>query len=80
MISSVSSLILRYPWFEELGLKWYALPAVSCLCLDVGGVEMPACPFNGWYEKHGGRGDEYFFVAILSPRIDKRAVSQNLDL
>ena len=38
----------RYPWFEELGLRWYALPAVSCLMLDVGGVEFPACPFNGW--------------------------------
>ncbi|XP_074635667.1 nitric oxide synthase 3-like isoform X3 [Acropora palmata] len=39
----------KYPWFEEFGLRWYALPAVSCLMLDVGGVEFPACPFNGWY-------------------------------
>ncbi|XP_032236183.1 nitric oxide synthase, brain isoform X2 [Nematostella vectensis] len=39
----------KYDWFEELGLRWYALPAVSCLCLDVGGIEFPGCPFNGWY-------------------------------
>ncbi|EDV29685.1 uncharacterized protein TRIADDRAFT_19964 [Trichoplax adhaerens] len=39
----------EYDWFEELKLRWYALPAVSCLLLDIGGVEFPACPFNGWY-------------------------------
>jgi nitric oxide synthase oxygenase domain/subunit len=41
--------ISSYPWFEELGLKWYALPAVSSLVLDCGGLEYTACPFNGWY-------------------------------
>jgi len=38
-----------YPWFAALGLRWYALPAVSELCLDVGGVRYSAAPFNGWY-------------------------------
>lgn len=39
----------RYPWFADLGLKWYALPAVSGMLFDCGGLEFPACPFNGWY-------------------------------
>lgn len=39
----------RYPWFEELGLKWFCLPAVSHMCFEVGGLEFPASPFNGWY-------------------------------
>lgn len=39
----------RYEWFQELGLKWYALPAVSNMLLEVGGLEFPGCPFNGWY-------------------------------
>ncbi|XP_031553421.1 nitric oxide synthase, brain-like isoform X2 [Actinia tenebrosa] len=39
----------KYPWFEEMGLKWYVLPAISSISLDVGGLEFPACPFNGWY-------------------------------
>ena len=39
----------RYDWFKDLGLKWYALPAVSCLLLDVGGIEFPGAPFSGWY-------------------------------
>lgn len=39
----------RYEWFRELELKWYALPAVSNMLLEVGGLEFPGCPFNGWY-------------------------------
>jgi nitric oxide synthase oxygenase domain/subunit len=39
----------RYPWFEELGLKWYAVPAVANMLLDMGGLQFTACPFNGWY-------------------------------
>ncbi len=39
----------RYDWFEALGLRWYALPAVSNVGLDVGGIEFPAIPFSGWY-------------------------------
>ncbi|XP_007935745.1 nitric oxide synthase, inducible [Orycteropus afer afer] len=39
----------KYEWFRELGLKWYALPAVANMLLEVGGLEFPGCPFNGWY-------------------------------
>uniref|UniRef100_A0A8B9EZF1 Nitric oxide synthase 3 n=1 Tax=Amazona collaria TaxID=241587 RepID=A0A8B9EZF1_9PSIT len=39
----------RLAWFEELGLRWYALPAVSNMLLEIGGLEFPAAPFNGWY-------------------------------
>ncbi|ESO82408.1 hypothetical protein LOTGIDRAFT_197993 [Lottia gigantea] len=39
----------KYPWFEELGLKWFSLPAVSSMMFDCGGLEFTACPFNGWY-------------------------------
>ncbi|XP_075070343.1 nitric oxide synthase 3 isoform X2 [Mixophyes fleayi] len=39
----------NYEWFAGLGLKWYALPAVSSLLLEIGGVQFPAVPFNGWY-------------------------------
>lgn len=39
----------RYEWFRELQLKWYALPAVANMLLEVGGLEFPGCPFNGWY-------------------------------
>eukprot|EP00794_Sanderia_malayensis_P014342 gene14341-15838_t len=39
----------KYDWFAEMGLKWYCLPAVANLLLDVGGVDFPCVPFNGWY-------------------------------
>jgi nitric-oxide synthase len=51
-----SELILEIPlthptldWFEDLGLKWYGLPAVSSMMFDVGGLQFTAAPFNGWY-------------------------------
>uniref|UniRef100_A0A8B9GBV5 Nitric oxide synthase n=1 Tax=Amazona collaria TaxID=241587 RepID=A0A8B9GBV5_9PSIT len=39
----------KYEWFKELDLKWYALPAVANMLLEVGGLEFTGCPFNGWY-------------------------------
>lgn len=39
----------KYESVGEMGLEWYAVPAVSGMMLDLGGVEFTACPFNGWY-------------------------------
>jgi len=39
----------RYDWFEGFDLRWYALPAVANMMLEIGGLQFPACPFNGWY-------------------------------
>lgn len=36
------------PWFAELGLRWYAVPAISNLCLEIDGICYGAAPFNGW--------------------------------
>ncbi|AJD90537.1 nitric oxide synthase oxygenase [Jeotgalibacillus malaysiensis] len=35
--------------FNELDLRWYAVPIISEMKLEIGGVEYPASPFNGWY-------------------------------
>ncbi|QMU80193.1 nitric oxide synthase oxygenase [Streptacidiphilus sp. PB12-B1b] len=35
--------------FADLGLRWYAVPAVSDMTLEIGGISYPAAPFNGWY-------------------------------
>lgn len=47
----------RYEWFEKLGLKWYALPAVSSMVFDIGGIQYTCAPFNGFYmgTEIGGR-------------------------
>jgi nitric-oxide synthase, bacterial len=39
----------EYRWFANLGLRWYAVPVISDMYLDIGGVRYPAAPFNGWY-------------------------------
>jgi nitric-oxide synthase len=49
---SVLEVELTHPdhaWFAELGLRWHALPVISNMRLDIGGVSYPAAPFNGWY-------------------------------
>ena len=38
----------RYPWFEKLGLEWYALPVMSNMMLDAGGLEFTGTAFSGW--------------------------------
>ncbi|XP_015598208.1 nitric oxide synthase, salivary gland [Cephus cinctus] len=38
-----------YDWFEKMNLKWFAVPAVSGMVFDCGGLEFTAAPFNGWY-------------------------------
>jgi nitric-oxide synthase len=39
----------EFDWFTDLGLRWYAVPVISDMYLEVGGVRYPAAPFNGWY-------------------------------
>lgn len=38
-----------FPAIETMGIKWYALPLISNMALEVGGIVYPAAPFNGWY-------------------------------
>ena len=36
--------------FSSLNLRWYAMPAISNMGVDIGGVYYQTCPFNGWYQ------------------------------
>ena len=45
----LSGAFCSFPWFKELGLKWYAMPAVANMNMEVGGLEYTGAPFNGWY-------------------------------
>jgi len=38
-----------YDWFADLGLKWYANPALSDMALELGGITYTCAPFTGWY-------------------------------
>ncbi|ARS90434.1 nitric oxide synthase oxygenase [Natrarchaeobaculum aegyptiacum] len=39
----------EYDWFADLDLRWYDVPVVSNMRLEVGGIQYTAAPFNGWY-------------------------------
>jgi len=39
----------EYPWFADLGLRWYAVPTIANMRLRIGGLDYPLAPFNGWY-------------------------------
>jgi nitric-oxide synthase, bacterial len=64
----------RYDWFEELGLKWFALPAVTNMMLDMGGIQYPT-PFNGFYmgAEIGARNfsdrDRYNMLPIIAKKM-----------
>ncbi|MFI6445759.1 nitric oxide synthase oxygenase [Kitasatospora sp. NPDC050543] len=62
-------------WFAELGLRWYAVPAISDMTLEIGGVRYPTAPFNGWYmgTEIGARNladaDRYNLLAEVAGRL-----------
>jgi nitric-oxide synthase, bacterial len=40
----------EFDWFAELGLRWHAVPVISDMYLEAGGIRYPCAPFNGWYQ------------------------------
>jgi len=70
---------LRHPslaWFADLGLKWHALPAVSNMALETGGVNYPAAPFSGYYmeteiaARNFGDTSRYNLLPVVADRMD----------
>jgi nitric-oxide synthase len=39
----------EYEWFSDLKLFWYAVPIISEMMMEIGGITYTAAPFNGWY-------------------------------
>lgn len=39
----------EHPWLASLGLRWYALPMITSMRMEVGGLWYSAAPFGGWY-------------------------------
>ncbi|MFI6510283.1 nitric oxide synthase oxygenase [Streptosporangium sp. NPDC050855] len=75
---AVLEVALSHPvhaWFEELGLRWHAVPVISNMCLEIGGVCYRAAPFNGWYmgTEIGARNladtDRYDLTPLIARRL-----------
>jgi nitric-oxide synthase len=39
----------EYPGFDDLHARWYGVPFISDMRLEIGGIHYTAAPFNGWY-------------------------------
>ncbi len=39
----------EFTWFNDLQIKWYAVPIISDMTLEIGGITYSGSPFNGWY-------------------------------
>ncbi len=66
-----------FAWFADLGLKWHALPAVSNMALETGGVNYPAAPFSGYYmeteiaARNFGDTSRYNLLPVVADRMDR---------
>ncbi|MDR9430805.1 MAG: nitric oxide synthase oxygenase [Natronomonas sp.] len=64
-----------YGWFADLGLRWYDVPIVSNMRLEIGGISYTAAPFNGWYmsTEIGARNfadeDRYDMLAAIGDQL-----------
>ncbi|MEU7315227.1 nitric oxide synthase oxygenase [Streptomyces sp. NPDC007083] len=65
----------RYPWFAALGLRWHAVPVISAMDLEIGGIRYPAAPFNGWYmgteigARNFGDTDRYDMLPVVAAKM-----------
>lgn len=63
------------PWFGKLGLRWYAVPAISDMILAAPGHAFPCAPFNGWYmgteigSRNFGDANRYDLLPELAARL-----------
>jgi nitric-oxide synthase len=86
--SAVLEVPLEHPefgWFAGLGLRWYAVPAISDMYLEIGGIRYPAVPFNGWYmcteigSRDLGDADRYAQLPVIAAHMGLSLTSdQNL--
>ncbi|WP_127580213.1 nitric oxide synthase oxygenase [Paenibacillus koleovorans] len=62
-------------WFASLGLRWYTVPMIADMRLEIGGIHYPCAPFNGWYmgTEIGARNladaDRYNMLPIVAARM-----------
>ncbi|MGE7759973.1 nitric oxide synthase oxygenase [Peribacillus sp. NPDC097895] len=65
----------EFTWFKDLQIKWYAVPIISGMRLEIGGITYSAAPFNGWYmgTEIGARNladeDRYNMLPVIGERM-----------
>ena len=60
---------------QAMRLRWYAVPVVSNMRLEIGGISHPAAPFSGWYmeteigARNFGDEDRYNLLPEVARRL-----------
>jgi len=73
----------QFPWFADLGLRWHALPVISDMVLEIGGIRYPAAPFNGWYmvteigSRNLGDKNRYNILPIIAEKMGLHVTSRD---
>ncbi len=71
-----------HDWLADLRLRWHAVPAISSMPLEIGGITYPAAPFNGWYlgTEIGARNladvDRYDLLPTIAARLGLDTTSE----
>jgi len=66
----------EYPWFDELNLRWYAVPVITDMVFKMGGLHFSAAPFNGWFmeteigSRNFGDQKRYNLLPVLANKMD----------
>jgi len=74
----------EFSWFAELGLRWPALPAISNMRLEIGGINYLATPFSGWYAGYeiGARNlsdaNRYDMLSVIARRLGLDLAKESL--
>jgi len=73
----------EFGWFAGLGLRWHAVPVISDMYLEAGGIRYPAAPFNGWYmcteigSRNLGDVDRYHQLPVIARHMGLRTASDH---
>lgn len=65
----------EYEWFADLNLVWHAVPIISDMMLEIGGIRYTAAPFNGWYmvteigSRNFGDVNRYNLMPVVAAKI-----------
>jgi nitric-oxide synthase len=65
----------EYAWFAHLDLKWYAVPLIADMVLEIGGLHYTCAPFNGWYmlteiaSRNLGDTQRYNLLPIIAEKL-----------
>lgn len=70
---------------SKLGLKWHALPAITNMYFNIGGIIYTAAPFNGWYMnteivQNFGNHNRYNLLPQIATVLDIPMISEEKGL